>query len=400
MPTLSLPVDYASTFGQKLSIPVIEDDKLRLSDTLRKSFAPDTSFEVSLDEAIATADRHLHVYGKPPGTETVRLVGEWLDILRWELATFWSCNPNEHWYDDDKGRMAFSQEHPRRVGELLAEGLAIRLLEKRLLIPRSKLFFYSGTDARPDFVMRPLPRMSRAVLNNDRRLFALECRSRKGWSSIRSSDYEQLRKKKKRNFSAAIAIYSCYGPPSENKKLPRTRYLLGDPPGQAGPASRSTVLRALLVHYIGVTSRLGLWSHHQELQHALKALDDGAELQTRADPGMRGDAHLNRVQRGSSEYLGRFFSEFVLRYQRRQFTRASVRRRIQDGDLGSIVYHGLSADVLRAIRSYDWDTLEAYFDENTVYDGDIGGDGTLKTELKEGSDDYAIAAKAIHAELG
>jgi hypothetical protein len=382
-----------------MSIPFIEDKQFPLTQMLRSRLNPATAFEVSLDEAITCADRHLHVHGKPQSADIVRLVNEWLNVLRWELATFWSCNPGSHWYDDARGSAEFSPEHPRRVGELLAEGLAIRLLERRLHIPRSKLFFYSGSEARPDFVMRPLRRMSRALLDNDRRLFALECRSRMGWSSIHKSDQEQLKKKKQGKFSGTVAIYSCYGPPSEIENMVRTRYLLGDPPDEADPVTKPTAIRVLLIHYLGVTSRLGLWYHHRELKTALAALEDGVELRKRRDPGMGEDTPLNAVTRRESQYFGRFFSEAIFLYRRGEFTRDEVNRRIHGGQLGEVAYHGLSTEVLRAIRCYDWDALEVYFDKNTLHDPDVGGDGMIKARLNEDSDDYPTVIDAIRSEV-
>lgn len=394
--TLSLPSDYSATYGAALQIPILVDPDLPLSADFESGFKTDTPFSVSLEEAILCADRHLRVFGRGDWLTVAAEIENWRNVLRWNLCTFWTCDPASNSFDTTS---RFSAEHPKWMGELLAEGLALRLLEKRLHLPSSKFFFYSGAEARPDFVARPPAWFSRAFLDGKRRRFGLECRIRRGWASIHASDRAEIARKKLGKFSGVLAIYSAYGPPSPKRASARTRLILGDPEGDEGPISFLEVVRVLVHHYSGVTERLGLWAHRDALREAWEQLESGEVPPPRVDPGSGQDGPLNSKSFGEEEYSGRFFSALMLQQHTGRITDREARDRIRAEDFGALFYQGINTRLLRSLRTFEWEAVEAFFDENALLRPDIGSDGVVRAQLPAEDEDYDIVAEATRSAL-
>ena len=327
--TITIP-GYSTWAQAVLSIAVIEDQNLSLNPQFQQLYQPGTAFEFRCDHAIQSADRHLFIRGRPP--KPLKVVEAWLHLLRWEFSTFWAVDQGTNTIDS-RGA-AFSSEHPTRAGEMFAEGLAVLLMEKRLRLPRSKLFFYSSPTARPDFLFTPSRRIKRALLLGDRRAFGLEARLRAGWASIRKEDHAGLAAKKQGGrFSGVLAVYLGYGPPSLINGTSRTRLILGDPERDAPELTEADARAVVLGHYYRACQRLGLWEFCDHLEAAI-----GREGEQPLDRQPNIDAIPGRVSFAGSHYRGSFLSELLTDVQDETVDEAEVVARLATGNLGAIVF--------------------------------------------------------------
>lgn len=375
--TISLP-DYSTTFKRTISIPVEEDSTMPLSTSLRNTLAPGTDFDFQLDDAITAADRYLAIQGNPKNP--AQIVEQWINALRWEVSTYWE-SPGGNWYDvREGGPIAFTSEHPKRAGEMLAQGIAILFLEKRLKLSRSRFFFLEGSEARPDFLIYPERSAQRVLLLKNRSKMGLEVRSRWRVQSVPSTDKVQLYKKKQA-LSGTLVIYCAYGRPTEIRGAQRTHLILADPPGESHPASDAEVAKILMNHYNGVLRRLGVWEHLDATHAALEEIKRGGSPKRRA---VRLPTTLPSESFNGNQYVGRFFSDLVSRQDRGELTTEEADLAIRTGRLGSVFYAGIRSDVLSAVSSFDIPFLEAFFDPAVLSEQHPSqrpvSDGTIRVE--------------------
>ena len=151
---------YPLAFSVPMTIPVKEEEahqNLRLSATLSNQLRPGTPFTFAMDQAIATAERHMFIFDPTTFaylTNPVKMVNDWVNLVRWEVSSFWNVyrGSNDEIAHTDSTLVHYSHEHPKRAGEVLAEGIALLFLEDRLGCPPQCFWFFKGSKARPDFI--------------------------------------------------------------------------------------------------------------------------------------------------------------------------------------------------------------------------------------------------------
>ncbi|MGD0088502.1 MAG: hypothetical protein ABSE73_01150 [Planctomycetota bacterium] len=386
---------YPVSFTTPLEIDVTEDPKFRLKVAVRAELKPGTPFQVSLDEAIQCAERHMFIQNKDGTkdenpTPTVR---DWVNILRWEMGTYWATTPTKHYHLRSDNVIHFTHEHYRRSGELLAEGLAIRLLEERLKIKRQHFYFYRSGDVRPDFAVNLKGKRKLATILGNQRI-GLECRSRKGQDSLNKKDTKDIEKKKKKSgFTYVLIAYCFYGKGKHRSGTLRTRIHLADPNGDDTLPVTEDDLGAIAVqHYLGVVSRIGLWKFRD---HLLKAGRAYSRMQRFADtipddmPG-----YASKLPHGDREYRGRWFSSLV-RFAfspcrtaaEKQNLQAIVRHRWEQRDYGTIYYMGLDRSVFSMIARNDWHSLSGFSGQTVSETSEngftaLGSDGVIRHEFR------------------
>jgi hypothetical protein len=400
---------YPGNCGKTLLIPVTEDAHTAMK--VKLPFASQLKigqpFSVKLDEAIQAADRHIYVQGRPPNP--LAFVEDWINVLRWEVNNLWDVRPAENCYLRDRTRN-LTHEHYKRSGEILAEGLAIAFLENRLKLPRQRFFFINGGGTRPDLVVQLKPRHCSALLH-DRLRFMVEVRSRQHMSNLSAEDRKELKKKKASpGMAGVLAIYCCYGEGEHRNKSARTRIHLADPPGNDLPkVSEAEVGEIAIHHYLRITSQIGLWAHRDHLYRAAEARGIDAPSFTRA--GLRA-IHIGiRRSEGGEWFRGREFNELVFlasltpsSIAERDSIRDRVRRRVNAGELGAMVFRGLNERVLRLIEASDWLGLAEYRDAATTehsVDRWVRSDGLFRSEslIDPGSDLAKDVIKSLRTTL-
>lgn len=423
--TYSLVIkDYPGSFGIDITIPVLEDGRLKLDQALKARAKIGTPFSFSIEEAIRAAQRHLFIRSATglSRDNPEQVVEDWLNLLRWEVRTFWTARPQENWYGEtDNADIYITSEHPRRSGEMLAEGIAVLFAEKRLRISRSKIFFYKdvGNKARPDFVFgtKTTPRLG--IVLNGRKLYGLEVRSRNAIQSVHADDHESLRGKKRKkknnspNLSGIVAMYCSYGPPSAARKIVASQIILADPKKRLVKLDRIELFEVLCVHYIGVTSRIGLWSERDALEQALIQLRKH-RVPTLSSIVVSPSVSSLLPQRvfGSESYRGRLFSTLLIQFQRGEITREQAFDMFKQGAVGDIVFHGVNETALEFIKNLDFKSLEKFFDVNVKNSGSetsVGADGSIMmrrrpdeqdlTELRSQFDRPPVGHDAIVIDL-
>ena len=88
-----LDLSSYSPFESPLTLRIVADEGLPLNPDLSKALKPGTDFKVIPDDAVKCAVRHLFIDTKKPPPNPVALTRGWLNLLRWELMTFWRCDP-------------------------------------------------------------------------------------------------------------------------------------------------------------------------------------------------------------------------------------------------------------------------------------------------------------------
>lgn len=374
-------------FEHKVSFAVIEDPTLKLNPILRSALAPGQNFTFRPDHALYCAIRHLYVDPNNPPANHPKLALDWLNVLRWELMTFWQCDPINNLVHDTAATKLFSAEHPRRIGELFAEGLAILLLERRLRINRNRFYFYSDDGARPDFVVNGMVRAPSGFITPSNHRLGLETRCRKGWSSIRASDFQSLANKKgtalvktvSAKGGAVVRTYQATGSGSGSGSSfdiilavyfshsdTNCQVILGDPGDFGVPLSQIEILQVVVAHYAQQAARIGLWSHYKIIDELRKEIAADRLPDERADPSAFADAHLNHESFAGKVFVGRFFSNFLEAVQGGSYT-ATAAGEILERRSYDFFFFGIDVYVLMLLRTCRWRELLAYFAEDPAW---------------------------------
>ncbi len=398
--SITIP-NYAAEFQRRLSVPVIEDEDLPLASGLSAALAPGTDFSFTIDDAILAGDRFLAIHGRPPNP--VQMVRDWVNVLRWEVSTYWE-SPRGHWYDVRPNPPTwFSAEHPKRSGELLAHGIAILFLERRLRVARSRFFFLEGADARPDFLVRLQRSAQRAVLLTDRSKMGLEVRSRYRVRQVPTTDKPKLLKKKQA-MTNTVAVYCAYGAPTEKRGSARTKIVLADPPGEGRPAEDAEVAEIIFGHYLGVAGRLGLWDARDALDILLGRLAAGGDLPAPQPlgPGRPRAFGLPIETVQGVRYVGRFFSELLVRRDQGLLSPSDRDVALKTGRFGRVFFAGIREDLLRAVVAVDLAAVEGFFDDRALrkdqVDEYFSSDGTVRIEQEEATPETSLG-RQIEASL-
>ncbi len=374
-------VQYPSGFFNNLSIPVTEETlrACTLTPLLRSQLNPGTDFVFTMDDAISTAERHMFILD-PNATSLqlnpVKLVQDWVNLVRWEVSTFWNTYPGtpDEIAHTDNVHVHYTHEHPKRSGEVLAEGLALLFLQDRMNIPPQCFWFYKGGKARPDFIFDTTFRGAGVMWNGSQ--FGVEARCRKSQANLYDIDEKDLHKKKVNNpqLSAVLGVYFFYGRGSHPRNLePMTRIHLADPQQEGLPLTNTQRAWVIINHYLGATSRIGMWEHRDHLATCLHQaahgvypdqrmnLDDRRIQRTVPQPGREpGDRH---------DFRGRHFNSLLAAasvspksQDETKIIRKTIQLRLNSGDLGQHVFRGIRRDVLSLIENCQWGELENYRD--------------------------------------
>lgn len=398
--------NYPGNCGAKLVLPVVEDTAKAMAVKLpfRADLKIGTPFAVAIDEAIQAADRHVYVQGHPPNP--LKFVEEWINLLRWEVNNLWEIRPAESCYLWHSG-LNLTHEHYKRSGEIIAEGIAIAFLESRLKVPRQRFFFINGAGARPDFIVKLKARHRTALLHNRLR-FMVEVRSRQSMCNLSADDHSKLAAKKAVcGMAGVLAVYCCYGPGKHRNGNSRTRIHLADPPGDdPQPASDAEIAEIAIHHYLRITSQIGLWRHRD---HLLRAAEARGIAAARFKQPAESDIRLGVVRSERAQaFRGREFNDLLAMASdmprsvaERDETRRRIRRRVEAGELGSMVFRGLNEKTLQLIEASDWEGLSNYNDAGaTEYSVGrwVRSDGVLRSE--EQIEPNSNVAREIITSLG
>jgi hypothetical protein len=385
-----------------ISLDVTEDKTQRLDAGLQRLAQPGTSFECTFGDVLDRHERHFNIFGQPNNPAAV--VRRAVEDLKDEFYRYWKASHPDGWYDEKdrhgKDGLHFSLEDPRRSGSLFAEALAAYFMERRIGVPPGRIFFYSGTEARPDLLVKPKKNRPLAAALSGRPLIGIEARSRKGAdmkANLHADEIESLAKKLRRGKASKImAIYALYGVNNPIDRL--TRIHLADPNEPGTPVSEDLVREASLAYYWGVCSRLGIWSRRRILSEQLIALDGeryGNLLDADHSAGDIVEILVTRtvpavLNQEPISYKGREFSTMIADYQDGKLSLAEALDRIGKGDCGTVFFRGLRTDLVDAIEAGQVATLESFSDENagrTDIDGRISPDGILTRERPDRRED-------------
>lgn len=385
---------YPAAFRQSITVPVVSDARKPPQGVFAGHKLP-ASFTVRVDDAIELADRHLFIVDRVPNP--VRMVRDWTNLLRWECGTFWNVDPANNWYGlNTKGSVQMTEEHPKRSGEILAEGIALLFVSKWLHVGRQNFYFLESPLARPDYVIE----RSAGMLKNNRRA-GIEIRCRATRAPLRNGgyrnylmkeDYDDLDRKKAHNqhhrLSDTLGVYCFYGLEPANIHGQRPRIHLVDPPGACQPMGEVEIARRMAGYYSGVASRIGLWRIRDRMNEAVHSIEHGSF--PAHDPSRKPlsftRAELRRTF-GKDNYRGRWFSSLLA--LEGQLGKAWVISQMRSHRYGSIVYHGLNETVARLLDGWLWRDAAEFFDRNTgdVLDADgrtafVTSDGVVKLEYE------------------
>ena len=394
---------YENFFSTPISLVVTEDGKLGLETCLRQLAQPGMPFECTFGDVLDRHERHFNLFGRPPNPLAV--VRRFVEALKAEFYWYWKASHVDGWYDEKdrhgKDGPEFSLEDSRRSGSYFAEALATYFMERRVGVPPGRIFFYDGTEARPDFLSKPKRNRPLAAALSGRPLLGIEVRSRKGSKikrDLHKRDVDDLKRKiKGGKASKILAIYALYGVNTPAQTL--TRIHLADPDEPGTPVSEHLVREAALSHYWGVCSRLGIWSRRQILSETLMTLDsakydlllgnddaagDVVEfLKTRTIPAVADND-------GAISYKGREFSTMIADYQAEKISLEDALASIDQGDYGTTFFRGLRMDLLDAIQLQRAGVLESFLDENSGrrdIEGRVSPDGILTQETPDRRED-------------
>ena len=397
--------NYPSSFFQSITVPVIVDCIAPLKGVFT-SVNPPTDLTLSLDEAISLADRHLSIERNRlrKNANPVEFVQDWINILRWEASKFWRVEPANNWFGlDDKGPYVFSHEDPSHSGQFLAECVALKLITRWLRIPRQMMYFLDDTGARPDYVFKHRNYGVGALWQGRR--FGLEARWRKSPLPLKSGDarrylfaqdYKALREKKakqgRHGLSAIIGVYCFYGIRGGATSAYMPRIHLVDPQFDPLVVDSAETARRLVEYYLGVTSRIGLWEHHDLLLSEEEHLVRGRNGHPKQIPRDRSwPAYYLPPRRGDPElpqnYRGRRFSTLLALKDPEGANDRLIKAMLNVGDYGATIYHGVHETVLEHIASSNWEGLSLFYDQNADNDKlnrpglHITSDGIMKYEV-------------------
>lgn len=356
------------------SIPVTEDDNdnLKLTSVLRSELKPGVDFSFFIEEAIRSNDRYYCIMGRQQNP--VELVEAEISDLRNSIQRLWHFDSTKRVID--RTQLNLTSEHYKRSGELLAQGLALVFIEKRLNIPRQRFFFYEGTKARPDFIGRVKRYHKRALLLEGRR-FAIEARLRNSKPNIYGDDRAKILDKKKgmtktaAGLASAIGVYLFYGDGYfSRKKRPHTRLHICDPQWGGGEYEESDLALTTIHHYLRATSRVGLWDHRDHLISAAKApsLQKVANSISMPQKIMRGEIETFN----GHKYRGRWFHGLIEdrfkkpeTLQERNAIKSTIRQRIENEDYGYRTFYGIRESVLSMIENCSWQEIFNFMDDST-----------------------------------
>lgn len=361
MTTVAVSFPSNGTLTSSLNIPIVEDGSLQLSTNVRQAYNPNTPLNCTLEDAVSAADRYMHVYGQPPNP--LQLVTEWLNLLRWEIAHFWTVDSVNNEITPS-ATLAVSHEHRLRCGEILAYGITLLLTEQRLQIPRQNFFFYEHTAARPDFVIN-LSQNHRFGVAWKRFKYGLESRWRKSQANLNKSDTDDLSKKKSSTaaniLSGIIAVYCFYGTGShQTNNAVKTRLHLADPPDKGEEMSVTENAQIVLQHYAGVCSRIGLWAYRDYLHKVCESLSNPRIMLPQWKDF---DSSASKTKVMKRRHKGQFYAGTCYAPPEVIFTNGD--------EIGPrFIYWGLNTKVLKLIRESSWEELITYCEKNVQVEWD------------------------------
>jgi hypothetical protein len=414
---------YLQDFLNPITIPVTEEiiRNCRLTPHLRSQLTPDAPFTFTLDQAISTSERHMYIYD--PGGPTwlinpMKMVHDWVNLLRWEVSTFWKVyrGNRDEIAHTDKVHVHYTHEHPKRSGEVLAEGMALLFLEERMGCPPQCFWFFKGAKARPDFIFN-IPFHGIGMMLNGYQ-FGVEVRCRSSQANLYNADEGDLIKKKQANpqMSNLFGIYFFYGKGIHKKGLAKTRLHLADPHGEGNLMPENERAWVVINHYLGVVSRLGLWDYQEYLLDCLKETLRGRVPETPMEEGpilVSDDPNVPfELGQKWQDFIGAGFNTLIEELREEDLARAKIeanyrilQAQFDSGFFGFHVFKGIRKFVLALIERADWQALEKYRDESTGQHENgiiVTADGVLhqKVPLTDPETSHAKRVINLVKELG
>jgi hypothetical protein len=396
--------NYGPEFRSHINLDVIHDSKCPPTGIFS---ALPKKFSFCVDDAVDLADRHVQINGRPPNA--LIFATDWRNLLRWEIANFWQVDLANNRYHHRLGGVSFTEEHVRRSGELLAEGIALLLISRSLKIPRQNFEFLEGTLSRCDYVFfrdeagKQIP-------------YGLEVRNRQRPEPLKSgisnnflykTDRDAMTKKKNGfntqfKIRQGIGVYCFYGRQLSTGVWLEPRIHLIDPEYGGEPLSEAQVARRLATHYSGVVSRIGLWETLDRLEVAFSVLDKGdipILEESRLPMYSIGDIRSRSVVNFNNDrYVGRHF--YTLLQEDR--TKSDILAQLRSGNFGEVSFQGVNVKILNLLNKFNWTQIAAFYDENdglheiNGFPGSIASDGvmTYSGEIKPGSNEAKMLQQA------
>jgi hypothetical protein len=382
-------------FAQNLTLPVRVSAGLPLAGALAASLtAPVPHFSFRMSEAIRAVERHVFVEGLP--ANPIALVEGFVAAFTWEFDNYWTVDiPQNAYYPQVAPGVFLTIEHVARAGELIAEGIALLFLERRLGVSRANCSFIAPSGNRPrlDYAFTPIHGTRLSVLCPGFPRLQLEVRSRKQMTSLTKRDRTRLLKKKKGHSAGqTLAIYCSYGAPSTG--YGGAHLILADPPGDDRIVSEEEAVPTILANYERITSRLGLWQQNAILRREIRARRLGVTL-PRASYDELNAPRLRLAVRETMDgklYRGREFSDALTRAEQDPASAARLYQRASEmGDLGNVTFHGLNVEALELVEAGEWGRLARFIDRD---DRVTGQQDRVGNEEQPGSQRAAVAPDA------
>ena len=119
----------------------------------------------------------------------------------------------------------------------------------------------------------------------------------------------------------------------------------------------------------------------------LDPLDSGDALPRGRPPRRPGAVRLPRETVRGRRYVGRVFSELLVRREQGLLSEDDVALALRTGRLGRVFFSGIREDVLDALVGLDIDALERLFDDLALQEGQVdeffASDGTVRVEYEQ-----------------
>lgn len=348
-------------FGELLTLPVTVDSAATLAGSL-ESLNDVHSLTFSLDDVIRASTKYLRAETRDYALHD-DLVLRWIQMMRWHIATFWTVRHADNFiapkgvYDP-----SFPMDYTKPSGEMLAQGIALRVLEECGIGAQFMFFVPSGNKATPDFAFAP-----HAAINGDLAALdwggvpiGLEARCRGSAVGLAPSDRRELANKKE-YFRQTLGVYFNYAGFDGNDGEIVARIHLADPENEeVEPFNEIAAFLVVAKHFRGVTQRIGLYEEADILHLMVEELTTGRIPLVRTEatyPPQGGRRVISRTH-GTRQYHGRVFNA-ILQLLRR-FSYADLVALGNSDDVGAIYFFGLDDDVLAAIHHRDIRALRTF----------------------------------------
>jgi hypothetical protein len=185
---------------QYLRIPVINDGGIPASRAQQRELRVGQPLSIRFEDIIAAHEVHWRILDSakenPP-----KFIEQEKNKIRQELHWHWDIQPSRNYYGRRNPPIIDVPAEHVKTGENIAEGIAVTLIERRMRIPRSQIFFVRSKKKkpRPDYAAtRTYCKRLLAHRGVGTLQLAFEVRSRLGLTKIPPSHHISIKEKRKR----------------------------------------------------------------------------------------------------------------------------------------------------------------------------------------------------------